>query len=122
MRPSTATVTDIEDGPVTGDAPQIVTVEIMGQRFSIRSSLDIEYINRLASYVDHKIQAATEHSTGGDTVRITVLAAMNIADEYFRSRDTETSLEAALKTRAGEIERMVDDALADAAPEPAAET
>ena len=115
-------MTEIEDGPVTGDAPQVVTVEIMGQRFSIRSSLDIDYINRLASYVDHKIQAATEHSTGGDTVRIAVLAAMNIADEYFRSRDTETSLEAAVKTRAGEIERMVDAALADAAPEPAAET
>ncbi len=121
MRPSTATVSDIEDGPVTGDAPQIVTVEVMGQRFSIRSSLDVEYINRLASYVDHKIHAATEHSTGGDTVRIAVLAAMNIADEYFRSRDTETSLEAALKTRAGEIERMVDDALADVAPEPTTE-
>ena len=115
-------MTDIEDGPVTGEAPQVVTVEVMGQRFLIRSSLDIEYVNRLASYVDHKIQAATEHSTGGDTVRIAVLAAMNIADEYFRSRDTETSLEAALKARAGEIERMVDDALADAAPEPPAET
>jgi cell division protein ZapA len=115
-------VTDIEDEPASGDAPQVVTVEIMGQRFLIRSSLDIEYINRLASYVDHKIQAATEHSTGGDTVRITVLAAMNIADEYFRSRDTETSLELAVKTRAGEIERMVDDALADGAPESPTET
>ncbi len=122
MRPSTATVTDIQDGSATGEAPQTVTVEIMGQRFSIRSSLDIEYINRLASYVDHKIQDATEHSTGGDTVRITVLAAMNIADEYFRSRDTETLIETTLKTRAGEIEQMVDEALADAAPEPATET
>ena len=115
-------MTDIEDEPASGDAPQVVTVEIMGQRFLIRSSLDIEYINRLASYVDHKIQSATEHSTGGDTVRIAVLAAMNIADEYFRSRDTETSLELAVKTRAGEIEQMVEDALADGAPEPTTET
>ena len=115
-------MTEIEDGPATGDAPQVVTVEIMGQRFLIRSSLDVEYINRLASYVDHKIQAATEHSTGGDTVRITVLAAMNIADEYFRSRDTETSIELAVKTRAGEIERLVDVALAGNAPDPAKET
>ena len=115
-------MTDIEDGPVTGDASQVVTVEIMGQRFSIRSALDVEYVHRLASYVDQKIQLATEHSTGGDTVRITVLAAMNIADEYFRSRDTETSIETAVKTRAGELERMVDAALADAAPEPASET
>ena len=110
-------MTDIENGPVPGSAPpQVVTVEIMGQRFSIRSSLDVEYINRLASYVDHKIQAATEHSTGGDTVRIAVLAAMNIADDYFRSRETGTSLESALKARAGEIERMVADTLANVAP------
>ncbi len=115
-------MTEIEDGPVTGDAPEVVTVEIMGQRFLIRSSLDIEYINRLASYVDHKIQSATEHSTGGDAVRIAVLAAMNIADEYFRSRDTESSLERAVKARAGEIEQMVDDALADAGPDPTTES
>ena len=55
-------------------------------------------------------------------MRIAVLAAMNIADEYFRSRDTETSIEAALKTRAGEIERMVEDALAGAPSEPTAES
>ncbi len=121
-RPDAVIVTDIEHGSATSDSPQMVTVEIMGQRFSIRSSLDIEYINRLAGYVDHKIRIATEHSTGGDTVRIAVLAAMNIADEYFRSRDTGSTLELALKTRAGEIERMVDDALADAGPEPATET
>ena len=115
-------MTDIEDEPVTGDAPQVVTVEIMGQRFSIRSSLDVDYVTRLASYVDRKIQLAAEHSTGGDAVRLAVLAAMNIADEYFRSRDTETSIETAVKTRAGEIERLVDAALADAAPKPASET
>lgn len=109
-------MTEIEDGPVTGAAAQVVTVEIMGRPFSIRSSLDIEYINRLASYVDHKIQAAAEHSTGGDTVRIAVLAAMHIADDYFRSRDAGDSIEL------GEIERMVDAALADAATEPATES
>ena len=49
------------------------------------------YITDLASYVDEKIQSATELSTGGDTVRIAVLAALNIADEYFpgaRHRNT----------------------------------
>ena len=104
------------------EASQVVTVEIMGQRFVIRSSLDVEYINRLADYVEHKIQTATEHSTGGDTVRIAVLAAMNIADEYFRSRDTETSLGMALESRAGEIERLIDATLADVEPEPPAGT
>ena len=94
---------------------RVVTVEIMGQNYPIRSSLDLEYITHLANYVDQKIQSATEHSTGGDTVRIAVLAALNIADEYFRSRDNKASLGEALRQRADEIEQMVDRALQDEA-------
>ena len=93
------------------ESPRVVTVEIMGQRYPIKSSLDIEYITELASYVDQKIQSASEHSTGGDTVRIAVLAALNIADEYFRSRDGESSLGDTLGRRATEIEAIIDRAL-----------
>ena len=90
---------------------RIVTVEIMGQRYKIKSALDIEYITELASYVDEKIQSATELSTGGDTVRIAVLAALNIADEYFRARDTGADLGDDLQKRAIAIEQIVDRAL-----------
>ncbi len=93
------------------DPSRIVTVEIMGQRYPIRSALDVEYITHLASYVDEKIQSATELSTGGDTVRIAVLAALNIADEYFRARDTSIDLGDDLQKRATEIEQKVDQAL-----------
>ena len=83
----------------------------MGQRYPIRSTLDIEYITHLANYVDERIQSATELSTGGDTVRIAVLAALNIADEYFRARNTGTHLGDDLQKRATAIEQMVDRAL-----------
>ena len=107
-------------------------VEIMGQRYPIKSALDFEYITHLAEYVDEKIQSATDHSTGGDTVRVTVLAALNIADEYFRARnrptasgrlglrlggrhgqgaDSDADQETELQRRTGEIEQMVDRAL-----------
>ena len=95
---------------MTDDPARVVTVEIMGQRYPIKSALDFEYITHLASYVDEKIQSASELSTGGDTVRIAVLAALNIADEYFRARDT-TDLGVTLQKRAAEIEQMVDRAL-----------
>ncbi len=93
------------------DPSRIVTVEIMGQRYPIRSALDMEYITDLANYVDEKIQSSTELSTGGDTVRIAVLAALNIADEYFRERKTGTRLDEDLRKRATEIERLVDRAI-----------
>ena len=93
------------------DSSRVVTVEIMGQRYPIRSELDLEYITHLANYVDEKIQSATELSTGGDTVRIAVLAALNIADEFFRARNTETHVGDDLQKRATELEEIVDRAL-----------
>ena len=96
---------------MTDDTSRVVTVEIMGQRYPIRSALDLEYITHLANYVDQKIQSATEHSTGADTVRIAVLAALNIADEYFRVRDSNTGGDERLQRRTDEIEQMVDEAL-----------
>jgi cell division protein ZapA len=93
------------------ESSRVVTVEIMGQRYPIKSALDLEYITHLAEYVDEKIQSATDHSTGGDTVRVAVLAALNIADEYFRARDSDADHETELQRRTGEIEQMVDRAL-----------
>ena len=93
------------------ETPRVVTVEIMGQRYPIKSALDLEYITDLAEYVDEKIQSATDHSTGGDAIRVTVLAALNIADEYFRARDTDAHHETALQRRAVAIVQMVDRAL-----------
>lgn len=94
------------------EAPRVVTVEIMGQRYPIKSALDLEYITHLAEYVDEKIQSAADHSTGGDAIRVTVLAALNIADEYFRVRDTDASQDTELRRRAGALEQIVDRALA----------
>jgi cell division protein ZapA len=90
------------------DAGQVVPVEIHGQRYPIRSTLDPEYVARLASYVDEKIRAAAENTPTGDSLRLTVLAALNIADELFRCRDTTKLRDGQIEKRAGELERLLD--------------
>ena len=50
--------------------------------------------------------------TAGDTLKIAVLAALNIADECFRSADDDAQERRdRLSDRAGELERMLDIAL-----------
>ena len=89
-----------------------VVVEIRGQRYPIRSTLDAEYVNDLASYVDTKMRAAAESTPSSDSVKLAVLAALNIADELFRCQDAQQNRRGALAERAGAIERLVDAALA----------
>jgi cell division protein ZapA len=86
----------------------VIPVEIHGQRYPVRSTLDPEYVARLASYVDQKMRAAAESTPTGDSMRLAVLAALNIADEVFRCRDTSRLRAGELADRAGELERLLD--------------
>jgi cell division protein ZapA len=58
-----------------------VRVEIFDQAYNLRGS-DPEYILKLADYVDSKMRAVAEATNTIDTVRLAVLAALNIADEF----------------------------------------
>jgi cell division protein ZapA len=90
---------------------RVVPVEIAGHRYPIRSTLDAEYVARLAAYVDTKMRAASESSPTGDSLRLAVLAALNIADELFRCRDETRALDGQIAERAGELERLLDRVL-----------
>ena len=92
--------------------PTIVSVEIRGQRYPIRSTLEETYVNGLASYVDEKMRAAAESTPSSDSLRLAVLAALNIADELFRCQEVQQARHGALAERTEAIERLLDAALA----------
>jgi cell division protein ZapA len=104
------------------ESSRVVTVEINGLRYPIRSGLDPAYVADLAAYVERKMQLAAEESPAGDTLKIAVLAALNIADECFRVRDEGTSHRSGLSIRAAELERLLDNALGTPAPSAGAGT
>jgi len=87
---------------------RLIPVEIQGQRYPIRSTLDPEYVARLAAYVDEKLRAAGDATSTNDPLRVAVLTALNIADELFRCRDVTDARNGELAERAGELERMLD--------------
>ena len=89
----------------------VISVEIHGQRYPIRSGLDEEYVARLAQYVDEKMRAAADATRSGDSLRLALLTALNVADELFRCRDGARARNGELAERAGELERLLDRVL-----------
>ena len=89
----------------------VVTVDIAGQRYPIRSGLEPAYIVELAAYVDKKKRALAESTPSTDTLGLAILVALNLADEYFRARQTESSSQGELHERALRLEQLVDQAL-----------
>lgn len=57
-----------------------ITVDIYDQTYNLRGE-DVEYIRRLADIVDSKMRAVASHGKTVDSLRVAVLAALNIADE-----------------------------------------
>lgn len=68
------------------DKPSQVHVEIFGQTYTVRAGAEPGYVEQLAAYVDEKMRETGRASGAVDSVRIAVLSALNITDEYFRLR------------------------------------
>lgn len=92
--------------------PRVVHVEVHGQRYPIRTTLDPSYVQDLAGYVDRRMALAAEASPSTDTLGLAVLTALNIADELFRIRDENVGKSDSVTARAAALERIVDQALA----------
>ncbi len=93
------------------DALRVVTVDIHGQKYPIRSGLDATYVGELAAFVDKKMRAAADAAPGSDTIGLAVLVALNIADELFRCQDLHRADHTTIAERTSQLERLVDDAL-----------
>jgi cell division protein ZapA len=91
--------------------PKVVHVEVHGQRYPIKTTLDPAYVQELAAYVDRKMAMAADAAPSSDILALAVLSALNLADELFRTRDQQLDDVGTLSERAEALERMVDRAL-----------
>ena len=89
-----------------------VRVEIFDQAYNLRGS-DPEYILKLAEYVDAKMRAVAEATNTIDTVRLAVLAALNIADEYHLLRQRLGTPSPEARRRASKLASALDEVLQD---------
>ena len=92
--------------------PKVVHVEVHGQKYPIRTSLDPQYVEELAQFVESRMALALRSSPSSDAVGLAILTALNITDEYFRARTALSNDSGSVTARAAELERIVDQALA----------
>jgi cell division protein ZapA len=88
-----------------------VKVEIYGQSYTLSGDLDESYVQKLARYVDEKMQAVAEATQTVDSVRVAVLAAMAIADELHTGQHENGHRDDALRERAQQCLTILERAL-----------
>jgi len=85
-----------------------VTVEVGGQKFTIRTDADAEYVRSLAAFVTEKIVEVKSSTRTFSTHALAILAALNIADELFSSRQNQAELRRRVREKAERIGELLD--------------
>lgn len=76
-----------------------VTVNIVGEEYTIRADADAEYVKLLAKVVDERVRAALSSNPRLARSRAAILACLSFADDLEK-----------LKARYEELMRMVEEA------------
>ena len=96
---------------MTQNSLNVITVEIHGQQYPIESNLAESDVIKLATYVSERMKVVAKKTATGDSHKVAVLTALNIADELFRCRETDQSVMSQVLTRVAALETVVDQAL-----------
>ncbi len=94
-----------------------VSVDIYDQTYHLRAS-DPDYIQKLAAMVDGKMRAVSSNGNTVDSLRVAVLAALNIADELLRLqehtrllRGSMSETQTTIRSRANNLSGLLDSVL-----------
>ena len=103
---------------------QSISVEIYDQIYRLRG-IDPIYIEHLAQLVDAKMRAVSASGNTVDSLRVAVLASLNIADELecLRTRYAELAgstmqNESVVRSRSASLASMLDDVFDEFEPSP----
>jgi cell division protein ZapA len=96
-----------------GNGAGNVRVEIYDQTYHLRGS-DPNYIEQLAEYVDAKMRLISQQASTVDSLRLAVLAALNIADELHVLKRRYDSVASDYNSRAEQLAGALDEVLQDA--------
>lgn len=83
-----------------------VEVRIAGKDYTLVGVESEEYIQKIALYMDKKINEIMRVNNKLSTSMVSVLSAINVADDYFKAHENVLSLNKELKAANDEIERL----------------
>jgi cell division protein ZapA len=94
------------------DVPgQTIKVVIYNQAYNLRSDHDPAYIQELANFVDRRMNDIARATMTVDSLRVAILAALQIADELFQARKRMQETEAEIAERSTRYAELLDQFL-----------
>lgn len=85
-----------------------IQVQIYGQPYQIKAGADPEYIKAVAGFVDQKMREIASTVPTVDSLKIAVLAALNITDEFFQLKHETQNRDRELEQRTDRLQKILN--------------
>lgn len=97
---------------------QSYKVVIYNQTYNLRSDHDPSYIQNLAEYVDQRMNEIARATMTVDSLRVAILAALQLTDELFQARKDLKQTEDEIADRSAKYAELLDQFLRADVAEP----
>jgi cell division protein ZapA len=93
---------------------QRIEVEIYNQTFIVNSEDDERYVSKIAAYVDQRMRQMGESAKTAMPLRVAIMAALSIADDYYKALQRETDTQQEIERLSSLIlDRIADNDASD---------
>jgi len=86
----------------------LVRVEILGREYTVKSDEGEERVKNIAAYVNRKIKEVSEGGQTVSTLNLAILAALNIANDYFEAIEDKKTFWRTIEARSGRLIEMIN--------------
>lgn len=86
----------------------VLKVRIYGAEYSVRSQEDVNRIKEVAEYVDKKMREVDKTVRVDSSLKVAILATLNITHELFRERDENKNIRHQLEDKIRELNTLID--------------
>ena len=86
----------------------VLKIRIYGAEYSIRSQEDANHIKAVAEYLDSKMREVDNNVRVDSSLKVAILASLNITDELFRERQDKEKIRARLEDKIKELSEKID--------------
>ena len=93
-------------------------ISILNQKFVLKSEDDEKYLHKIADYVNQKAYEIQANAQSVSTLRVALLVALNLADEYFKLQKKQKEKSEHLEIEVQKLIAMVDEAVKVSLPCP----
>ncbi|MFC1824912.1 cell division protein ZapA [Thermodesulfobacteriota bacterium] len=88
-----------------------IRVKILDQEYLVKSEEEEDQVQKIAEYVSQKLGEVRENTEGLSEIRIAILAALHIANEYYQVSKERDDLLADRKKRTEALIYHIDSAM-----------